>query len=31
MLSEMFVFMTVTGTIVFAGFIAAYISHKWDD
>lgn len=31
MMSEMFVFMTVAGTTGFAGFIAAYMSHKWDD
>ncbi|WP_123552428.1 protein MgtS [Raoultella terrigena] len=27
----MHVFMAVLGTILFFGFIAAYLSHKWDD
>ncbi|EOF4705879.1 MULTISPECIES: protein MgtS [Klebsiella] len=27
----MHVFMAVLGTIVFFGFLAAYLSHKWDD
>ncbi|MCT4713287.1 protein MgtS [Enterobacteriaceae bacterium H11S18] len=28
---NMHVFMAVLGMIVFSGFIAAYLSHKWDD
>ncbi|AUU06383.1 MULTISPECIES: protein MgtS [Klebsiella/Raoultella group] len=27
----MHVFMAVLGTILFFGFLAAYLSHKWDD
>ncbi|MFS3896885.1 protein MgtS [Raoultella ornithinolytica] len=27
----MHVFMVVLGTILFFGFLAAYLSHKWDD
>ncbi|WP_195605928.1 protein MgtS, partial [Klebsiella oxytoca] len=28
---NMHVFMAVLGTILFFGFLAAYLSHKWDD
>ena len=31
MLGHMHVFMAVLGTILFFGFLAAYLSHKWDD
>lgn len=31
MLGNMHVFMAVLVTIVFFGFLAAYLSHKWDD
>ena len=31
MLGNMNVFMAVLGTILFFGFLAAYLSHKWDD
>ena len=31
MLGNMHVFMEVLGTILFFGFLAAYLSHKWDD
>lgn len=31
MLGNMHVFMAVLGMIVFSGFIAAYLSHKWDN
>ncbi|WP_249087278.1 protein MgtS [Raoultella ornithinolytica] len=31
MLGIMHVFMAVLGTILFFGFLAAYLSHKWDD
>ncbi|WP_395033864.1 protein MgtS [Klebsiella sp. KE9456] len=27
----MHVFMALLGTILFFGFVAAYLSHKWDD
>ncbi|EOX6949393.1 MAG: protein MgtS [Klebsiella michiganensis] len=27
----MHIFMAVLGTILFFGFLAAYLSHKWDD
>ncbi|MDV1092567.1 protein MgtS [Raoultella ornithinolytica] len=27
----MHVFMAVLGTILLFGFLAAYLSHKWDD
>ncbi|WP_409513735.1 protein MgtS [Klebsiella sp. 2680] len=27
----MHVFMALLGTILFFGFLAAYLSHKWDD
>ncbi|MDH0962410.1 MULTISPECIES: protein MgtS [Klebsiella] len=30
-LDNMHVFMAVLGTILFFGFLAAYLSHKWDD
>ncbi|NIY46398.1 protein MgtS [Cedecea colo] len=31
MLGNMNVFIAVLGFIVFSGFLAAYLSHKWDD
>lgn len=31
MLGNMNVFMAVLGFIVFSGFLAAYLSYKWDD
>ena len=31
MLGNMNVFMAVLGIILVAGFLAAYVSHKWDD
>lgn len=31
MTGDMHLFTAVLGTMVFAGFIAAYMSHKWDD
>ena len=31
MLGNMHVFMAVLGTILFFGFLAAYLSHKWED
>ncbi|WLI77305.1 protein MgtS [Kosakonia sp. H02] len=30
-MGNMDVFMTVLGIILFSGFLAAYLSHKWDD
>lgn len=31
MLGNMNVFISVLAIILFSGFIAAYLSHKWDD
>lgn len=31
MLGNMNIFMTVLGIILFSGFLAAYLSHRWDD